>query len=143
MCLVDRLQCQDMTIVPLALLTALLTHRYSNKPIRDKYRLLPMQHDLAIKVSSNLDRHDSWYNRRLNIVQQLYISRLVRCLTQPMSVIRGDIDGTIEGPGPGCVCGVVVRVGYHDSFQSALVLDLREGDVLSQDRFSSCHRTTT
>jgi len=103
-----------MTIVPLALLTALLTHRYSNKPIRDKYRLLPMQHDLAIKVSSNLDRRHPRHDRGCNIVQQLNVSRFIRCLTQPMGVIRGDVHRAVEGPGPSRIRSVIMWVRDHD-----------------------------
>jgi len=113
-----------MTIVPFALLTALLTHRHSNKPIRHEDRLIPMQHDLSLKVSSNLDRRHPRHDRGRDIVQQLNFSRFIRGLTQPMSVIRGDIDGTIEGPGPSRIRSVIVWVRDHDRNEAAFGFDL-------------------
>jgi len=90
-----------------------------------------MQHDLSIKVTSDLDRRYPRHDCRRDVPQRLYISLLIRSLTKPMGVIRCDDHRTLECARPSCVRGVVMWMRYHDGDEAAFGVDLF--DSLSQD----------
>jgi len=83
-----------------------------------------MQHDLSVKVSPDLDRRDARHDCRCDVTQRLQISLLIRSLTEPMGVFRGNNHRTLESAGPGRVRGVVMWMRYHDGDEAAFGIDL-------------------